>query len=262
MPAPEGYIEVAANPGWYLKEGADAGQESSWIEAPPPGFEYDPNNTGWALRVGGDPQNQADWWHDSRVVDWWTTTEVAAAAQAPAPNVEANWPKILSAMGVWGIAQPLVGVGIVGTIAQESGSFLPVEEAWWLSPAARNRYYNDTTQHAAYGGGGAYHGRGFIQLTHVGNYRDAQDAINARAGLGLDLVGNPDLALDADVAAHILCWFFDAKGIVPFCESQAWSETRRRIWGAYDLDGTHGLGKLQYAAQVLIPIAQQRGFLA
>lgn len=192
---------------------------------------------------------------------FWTADEVAQAAGvsgANGKNVETYWPFIAQAMTAWGIATPLVGIGIIGTIAKESSSFAPVHEAFWLSDAARWAYYQDTRQHAAYGGGPNYHGRGFVQLTHQSNYQAAQDAINEHMGWDLDLVGNPDLALDGEVAAHIICWFFVAKGLVPLCEQQNWAEVRRRVWGAYgDADG---VGKLQRAANVLVPLAQARGF--
>lgn len=57
------YITDPSNPGWLLKEGADAALESSWVQIPE-GFEPDPsgNNPGWYLRVGGDGGNPADWW--------------------------------------------------------------------------------------------------------------------------------------------------------------------------------------------------------
>jgi len=212
--------------------------------------------------------NPVDWWADASVAkpspvrDYWTVDEVAQAAQvtgANGPNVEANWPLIADAMAAWEIASTLVGVGIIGTIAQESGSFAPVREAWWLSEAQRNAYYADTRQHAPYSGGPQYHGRCFVQLTHVGNYQAAQDAINERMGWGLDLVGDPDQALDPNVAAHIICWYFALKGLVPFCEAQAWPEVRRRVWGG--TGDTVGIGKLQFAAARLIPLAQARGFL-
>ena len=60
-----------------------------------------------------------------------------------------------------------------------------------------------------YGGGGPYtlpngkvvpakyHGRGYIQLTHDYNYKKYGDR------LGVDLLNNPELALDGDVAAKI-----------------------------------------------------------
>lgn len=200
----------------------------------------------------------ADFWGSQ--ASWWSADEVAQAAQVTAvngPNVERNWPLIYAAMKVWEIQTPLVGAGIIGTIAQESGSFAPVREAWWLTEAQRNAYYADTTQHAPYGGGIQYHGRCFVQLTHVSNYQAAQDAINQQVGSSLDLVGDPDSALDAGVAAHIICWFFASKGIVPFCEQQNWSEVRRRVYGGAD---AVGLRKLQFAAGVLLPLARERGF--
>ncbi len=43
-----------------------------------------------------------------------------------------------------------------------------------------------------------YFGRGYVQLTHEANYRRAGEK------LGLDLVANPSLALDPDIAARIL----------------------------------------------------------
>ena len=60
-----------------------------------------------------------------------------------------------------------------------------------------------------YGGGGPYtlpdgkvvsakyHGRGYVQLTHDYNYKKYGDR------LGIDLLNNPELALDGDVAARI-----------------------------------------------------------
>jgi hypothetical protein len=47
------------------------------------------------------------------------------------------------------------------------------------------------------GDGVRYQGRGYVQLTWRTNYR------NAGAALGLDLEGNPDLALQPEVAAKI-----------------------------------------------------------
>lgn len=50
------------------------------------------------------------------------------------------------------------------------------------------------------GDGIRYAGRGLVQLTGTKNYRDAGKF------LGLDLIGNPDLALDPVNAARILIW--------------------------------------------------------
>lgn len=46
--------------------------------------------------------------------------------------------------------------------------------------------------------GKVYYGRGYVQLTWIANYRTMGDL------LGVDLVNNPDLALDQKIAAQIL----------------------------------------------------------
>lgn len=48
-----------------------------------------------------------------------------------------------------------------------------------------------------YGGGATFKGRGFIQLTHDFNYRDMSKK------LGVDLIGNPDLAADPKIATQV-----------------------------------------------------------
>lgn len=51
-----------------------------------------------------------------------------------------------------------------------------------------------------YGGGANYFGRGYVQLTHIGNYQKFQDLT------GKPLVSNPDLVLDPELAAFILVY--------------------------------------------------------
>lgn len=48
--------------------------------------------------------------------------------------------------------------------------------------------------------GRCYYGRGYVQLTWLTNYQAAA------VRFGIDLVGNPDLALDPTIAARILFW--------------------------------------------------------
>lgn len=78
---------------------------------------------------------------------------------------------------------------VLGTGLWETNHTMqPVVEAYWLSESWRKknlRYY-------------PWHGRGFVQLTWEANYK------RASAEVGVDLIANPDLALDAEIAAHIL----------------------------------------------------------
>ncbi len=82
---------------------------------------------------------------------------------------------------------------VIATADWESNhTFKPVREAYWLSEEWRKhhlRYY-------------PYYGRGFVQVTWRYNYERFSDILN------LDLVNNPDLALDYDVALQILVYGF------------------------------------------------------
>lgn len=60
-------------------------------------------------------------------------------------------------------------------------------------PATAKRYGN-----VRFGDGIKYRGRGFVQLTWANNYA------NMGKKLGVDLVGNPDLAMDPIIAGEIL----------------------------------------------------------
>jgi len=80
---------------------------------------------------------------------------------------------------------------ILATVEHETnGTFLPVVEAYWLSESWRKkhlRYY-------------PYYGRGLVQITWKENYE------KFGALLGIDLVAEPDLALDLDNAVFILVY--------------------------------------------------------
>lgn len=67
-----------------------------------------------------------------------------------------------------------------------------------------NRVYGGRLGNTEAGDGFKYRGRGFVQLTGKANYAAAGKA------LGLDLVKNPDLAADPDVAAKIAAWYWQA----------------------------------------------------
>ena len=58
-----------------------------------------------------------------------------------------------------------------------------------------------------------YRGRGFIQITGRNNYTAAKKAI------GIDIVKDPDLALQPEVAAKIAEWYFTSNNIWPFCDA-------------------------------------------
>lgn len=78
---------------------------------------------------------------------------------------------------------------ILATAWWESGKTMqPVREAYWLSEAWRKknlRYY-------------PYYGRGLVQITWLENYQKASNLY------GVDLVSNPDKAMDPKLSVRIL----------------------------------------------------------
>lgn len=112
------------------------------------------------------------------------------------------------------------------------------------NPARARRMGN-----TASGDGARYAGRGYVQLTWKSNYRRAGDK------LGVDLVGNPDLALDAAVAAQIMFdgmneGWFTGKTFSDYFdgETENWVQARRIINGLDKADNIAGYATAYYAA--------------
>ena len=81
------------------------------------------------------------------------------------------------------------------------------------------------------GDGFKYRGRGYIQLTGRDNYAAAGRA------LGIDLVGNPDLAAEHETATKIAAWFWKTRGLaVPGQQGDVERATRLINGGTNGLD--------------------------
>lgn len=69
----------------------------------------------------------------------------------------------------------------------------------WGPTAAQQRYEgNKALGNTQTGDGKRFMGRGYVQITGRANYQKASNVV------GRDLIGNPDLALDPDIAAKII----------------------------------------------------------
>ena len=88
-----------------------------------------------------------------------------------------------------GLIYPQQQAYVLATVEWETAqTFKPVKEAYWMSEGWRQdhlRYF-------------PYYGRGFVQLTWKSNYEKYSSI------LGVDMVSNPDLALNPDIALFIL----------------------------------------------------------
>jgi predicted chitinase len=86
---------------------------------------------------------------------------------------------------------------ILATVHHETGKrFMPVRETFAPDDATARRCVA-TMDYGHEENGHVYYGRGFVQITWLDNYK----RIGTR--LGIDLAGNPDLALDLDFSARI-----------------------------------------------------------
>jgi putative chitinase len=75
------------------------------------------------------------------------------------------------------------------------------------------------------GDGYRYRGRGYIQITGKDGYR--QTGLRA----GLDLVANPEKAVETTHALRVACAFWKWKDLNPLCDQRKFEEVTRRING-------------------------------
>ena len=138
----------------------------------------------------------------------------------------------------------------IGQCAHESNNFKTLEENLHYSAAALMRVWPSRFPDAAvadkyannpqaiadkvYGGrmgntedgdGWKYHGRGLIQLTGKENYA------NCGSGLGVDLLGNPDLLVTPKYAALSAGWFWNKKGLNALADAGDIETMTKRING-------------------------------
>ena len=110
-------------------------------------------------------------------------------------GAEKNIPLIAQALQNEGILDTNVLAYALATVEHETDeTFEPLGEMQGTFSARR----------LGYEGGANYFGRGFIQITHLRNYRQ----IGERIGMGDKLAQNPSLASDPEIAAKILAAFF------------------------------------------------------
>lgn len=151
-----------------------------------------------------------------------TPEQIVSATGCPLRNVKNNWPLICRELMRLSIADRPVLVAAVATIAVETGSFMPVEEHKDDFKDYDGRKDLDNTHP---GDGYKYRGRGFIQLTGRDNYRVFG------AYLQIDLLNDPDKALDPTVAAKILAVYFKTRGVDVAARNSDWSKVRTLVNG-------------------------------
>lgn len=149
----------------------------------------------------------------------------------------------------YGIYSDLTFIGALATIRTEVGRrYLPVLELATGTAYDGRKDLGNTEP----GDGPRYKGRGYIQLTGRLNYK------NYGAKLGLDLVGNPDLALQSDTAMEIFVLYFKDRGVNKYCELKDWEKVRKLVNGG--LNGWDVFSNIigQFLPLIETPVAQQQ----
>jgi len=140
----------------------------------------------------------------------------------PRANVASNWPIVYQGLRGAGIADRATQIAAAATIVVETGvtidnvnrTFTPIEEQGGET-YLRNELGNDWQ----------YHGRGYVQITWKSNYA------HYGGELGVDLVNNPALALQPDVAAKLLALYFRERGIPALAAAGNWQGVRYAVNG-------------------------------
>jgi len=129
----------------------------------------------------------------------------------PLGNITANLPSVLKALQAANLADKAMVLMALSTIRAETAGFEPISEfksRFNTSPNGHPFDLYDNRKDLGNKGspdGERFKGRGFIQLTGRSNYD-----IHGKA-IGQDLVNNPELANDPDIAAELLASFLKAK---------------------------------------------------
>ena len=159
----------------------------------------------------------------------------------PVKNIAANLPIVLQALVDAGLGDKDMILMALGTIRAETASFLPISEGISHFNTSGNSHpfdkYDFRKKDLGNLGppdGANFKGRGFVQLTGRSNYQVHGKAI----GLGNQLVENPSLANDPQIAAKLLASFLKSReqDIRNALAAKNLKEARRLVNG-----GSHGL---------------------
>lgn len=152
--------------------------------------------------------------------------DLAKAIRCDEANVESNWPIVRSALQAIGITDHYSLIAAAATIAVETGwRFAPVREIG--SDAYLTRMYEGAQRlgNTVHGDGIKYCGRGFIQITGRANYQYYSHRLD------VDLIGQPDIALDVHISAKILAQYFHDRKIPVAAAACDWPHVRKLVNG-------------------------------
>jgi putative chitinase len=241
---PCGYGTAAITPGAGLRSGIN-GQFSAATEAAVRAFQ---GSVGLEVDGQAGPNTIAALKMPSVTSNVTLDMVVQMFPQTPRVNIQFHLPFVLKSLLDTALAEKSMVLMALGTIRAETGGFQPIDEfqsKFNTSPGGHPFDLYDNRHDLGNQGppdGTLFKGRGFVQLTGRANYQQ----IGAAIGMGNQLVQNPDLANDPDVAAKILAAFLQSKKdrIRQALQASDLAEARKLVNG-----GSHGLADFTDAFQ-------------
>ena len=154
-----------------------------------------------------------------------TPEQISTLLGCKVANVRRYWPPLRMALAEQGLNDRASMIAALATVGTEVPDFAPINE--FGSTAYFRRMYEGRADlgNTHPGDGVRYHGRGFIQLTGRANYRGYGHKLN------VPLEQNPDLALDAKIAARVLATYLKDHGIGALAARGDWQGVRRAVNG-------------------------------
>lgn len=156
-------------------------------------------------------------------------TQIASLLMLDYLTFEQNWPLVDASLSkMCPNYTDNVRIAALATIRVECPPFHPIRE--YGSDELHEKEYGGRVSlgNTSPGDGAKYAGRGYIQLTGKTNYKTYGDM------LLIDLVNNPDLALEPPIAAEIFAHFFVTRGCDRAANDQDWKWVRRLVNGGYN----------------------------
>jgi putative chitinase len=152
----------------------------------------------------------------------------------PASKLSAYWPHLNAAMEKYEINTPLRAAAFLTQLAHESGELKWMEEIWGPTPAQKRYEGRADLGNTEPGDGYRFRGRGPIQLTGRDNYKKYGEL------LGIDLVGDPDLAAKPEYAFQTAALYWKLNGCNELADVEDFVKITRKING-----GLNGLADRQ-----------------
>lgn len=238
---------------YYIWETNNEGEHdlSVWGNGRRLALFQDPPRTPSVVPPPVEPPKEEPVLEEVNAWEFWDARTIAAAADVPLAMVEETWPHVVPQLALCGVNTKKIQIAVIGTMAHETASqFKPVLEAFWLLGPNGEETPAWQAATARYGG---YPGTGDVQLTWLNNFQRYNAKLEGLWGVGSpNIVLNPRLALDQDVAAAVIgLWFRDERALPTPSWPQGYS-----LQDACDLDDDEWIRILVYGAAD--PIGQAR----